>query len=355
MPWFGAPFSTLGNTLKLTFTGAARFECLRRLRRHLFIRVGSTIVIIVIIICPPSITHLTISTGMQTRMISSTSPYCAYDDDHYSVHRRRVNRRCIPYRQGSGVHGGVRHQQNPGPDRSIVKEHARRGFANVCESGLEGILRLQKTKVPDADESVDRTLELKMACIAAVEPEWTDEQAWKALSKGFIAENPDTYKEFKISAGQLAEVVANNEAKDVHAFAAALSQVKAKKKLMQASIKLKHKTYFKATKPVKVKEAWKKQPRWLPGPNPTCYTVSAWLKKFIPPTVDLQTDEYNGRYRVIGPELQWRSISWTKRGFQKSAAEVLSEAWMYHHDHTGVECPFDLDELNRVFAAEGVA
>ena len=54
----------------------------------------------------------------------------------------------------------------------------------------------------------------------------------------------------------------------------------------------------------------------------------------------------------MSPSLDWRSVSWTKRGFQHAASEVLWQAWTYHNEYTGAKAPFDLAEIQAKFAEE---
>ena len=62
--------------------------------------------------------------------------------------------------------------------------------------------------------------------------------------------------------------------------------------------------------------------------------------------MDVQCDDYNGRWRVIHSGLnKWKSISWTRRGYEKAACEVIHQSWSFHYDFCGVEAPFSMDEL----------
>ena len=71
----------------------------------------------------------------------------------------------------------------------------------------------------------------------------------------------------------------------------------------------------------------------------------------------IQCDELQrGVGGVISPSLEWKSISWTKRGFQNAALEVIYIAWEFHTHATGLESPFDIKELALRFADEnGIA
>ena len=81
------------------------------------------------------------------------------------------------------------------------------------------------------------------------------------------------------------------------------------------------------------------------GVKQSIAAISQWIDEHKGPSTTIQCDDYNGRWRVIAANLQWRSISWTKRGFENAALEVLHQSWEFHTDHTGHEAPFDLDAL----------
>ena len=72
-------------------------------------------------------------------------------------------------------------------------------------------------------------VELQMACIAAAEPAWNEEQASEALNSGFMLEHPDVYDELQVPADMIAEVLVPAEAKKLHEYSAALSQAQAQR------------------------------------------------------------------------------------------------------------------------------
>ena len=66
--------------------------------------------------------------------------------------------------------------------------------------------------------------------------------------------------------------------------------------------------------------------------------------------MNIECDDYNGRWRVISANLDWRSISWIKQGCNMAAFEVLSQAWEYHKDYTSRGAPYDVAELEKSWA-----
>ena len=136
------------------------------------------------------------------------------------------------------------------------------------------------------------------------------------------------------------------EAQKIAEFVANLSRVKAKNDLVFSTRdRGLHKCFKKSPAP-KLSAAQKRPPRWLPKHDESnTAAVSQWIEKHAPPSVKIECDDYNGRWRVISANLDWRSISWTKRGYKKAAFEVLSQAWAYHQDYTGVGPPYDVAAL----------
>ena len=74
-----------------------------------------------------------------------------------------------------------------------------------------------------------------------------------------------------------------------------------------------------------------------------------------PETAAIKVDDYNGRYRVLGPvSRQNKSVSWTQRGWRQTAIECLYWAWRFHGDHKGQACPVDLRKLAEEFDERAV-
>ena len=99
-------------------------------------------------------------------------------------------------------------------------------------------------------------------------------------------------------------------------------------------------------------EEARKQPRWKPIKSATAGKVVKWIETLAPETIDFETDEYNGRWRVCSQDLNLKSISWTKRGWEAAACETLYWAWKFHTDESGEECPFNLKEFEKRFREE---
>jgi len=237
-----------------------------------------------------------------------------------------------------------------GPGRSILEAQAERGFPHLGESELELILESKKKPIPEQDVAgLHRKTDLQMACMQAMHPEWDDAAASVALNKAFLEDNPDTYEELALPACMMGEVVTANEAKEVAKYSAALSQIKVLQKHVHATRAARTRKYFKKAAAPKYKVVLRKKPRWVAAPDAQVNDVTEWINKHMPDFVHIHTDEVAGRWRVIGPELNIKSIAWTKRGWKDAAMETLYRAWQFHTDHTGNDCPFGIDALEHEF------
>jgi len=218
-------------------------------------------------------------------------------------------------------------------------------------------LRDKGKPVPEGDEDgLHRKTELALACIAAIKPDMYDVEAAACINKAFIMENPDCYKDLLVDPEALGDVLTSVEAKKMAEYTATVETVKVTQKLvLHTREKLIHK-YFKKSPAPKYTPAQKKQPRWLPKKNEkSTAAITDWIKVHAPSDAAVVCDDYNGRWRVISPNLDWKSISWTKRGFEKAAFEVLHQAWTYHTDFTGHVAPFSLSELQSRYEDDALA
>ena len=235
-----------------------------------------------------------------------------------------------------------------GPEKALLVAQAERGFAHVPEGSLEVLLRSKGKAVPEADaDGVHRKTDLVPACIAAVKPEATDTEASECVSRGFLLENPDCYSELHVAPEMLAEVLVAGEAQKVAEYAAQVAEQHAKKDYSVSTREARMVRYFKPSDAPKYTALQKRGPRWLPEKDKqNTAAITKWIEKFSPPGVDVQCDDYNGRWRVIcGGLHKWKSISWTKRGYERAACESIHQAWVYAKEFSGAAPPFSLEDL----------
>lgn len=188
---------------------------------------------------------------------------------------------------------------------------------------------------------------LALACISAIKPAVSLEEASIAINKAFLAENPDCYADLHVEDDVLRDVLDIGEAAKVQEYTEKVKQSVARKDIVMRTRDKYAKTHFKRSDRVRRYSALqKKVPRWLPEQDKvTTALVAEWIEKYRAPDVAIVCDDYNGRWRVVAPTLDWRSISWTKRGHEKTAMEVLMQSWAYQKDWNGLLSPFSMDEL----------
>ena len=195
---------------------------------------------------------------------------------------------------------------------------------------------------------------MTMACLAPIKPDMADTEAVACIARGFVEEHPDCYATLLVEEEQLKDVCNAGEAQKIAEFVANLSRVKAKKDIVFSTRDRGLHKYFKKPPAPKYSAAQKRPPRWLPKHDESnTAAVSQWIEKHAPSSVKIECDDYNGRWRVISANLDWRSISWTKRGYKKAAFEVLCQAWTYHQDYGGVGPPYDIAALEAEWVEPG--
>ena len=91
--------------------------------------------------------------------------------------------------------------------------------------------------------------------------------------------------------------------------------------------------------------------------NPTAALATDFLKKHGPSDVSFVQDDYNGRWRIVSPTGEWKSVSWTRRGFTEAVAIALFQSYEFQTSLTGELAPFNMEDLAaeiREFAADDV-
>jgi len=272
------------------------------------------------------------------RVRSPASPQCATNKDYTDIV-------CLQHRQ-------------VGEPREMLRCQAARGFADVAEDACEQLHADQFGAPPDpSPEGHDRKVQLTLALMSHIVPNWTDIDCSKALGRAFAIENPDAYTEMLVETDNLYDVVTATEARQVDQYARKheiIQKVKELKKESRAALIPKHIKNI-TPKPKAKGKAKAKPPRWLPQADDRVPKVTEHIRKNVPYSIAVEEDAYNGRWRVLSDQGDWRSISWTKRGFTAAAAEAIWQGWVYHEDYYGVPCPYSLDGLRDQFTAEAIA
>jgi hypothetical protein len=102
---------------------------------------------------------------------------------------------------------------------------------------------------------------------------------------------------------------------------------------------------------VKAKALAKKKTPKKPTPEAEDAEWTDWIHKHQPDSqeghgVVIESDPYNGRYRVMSPmDIEWKSISWSRRGHSRCAALVIWHAWCFEERYFGIQSPYDLKAI----------
>ena len=244
-----------------------------------------------------------------------------------------------------------------GPPEPVLASQAKRGFAHVSETACADLMTHLGLEVPEGydDSEHDHKTALTLPLLAQLLPDISDLEAAASLNRAFIEEHPNCYSDLYIDPECLLECVDKTECNKVQDFEAAVAFHKTKKELVLHTRKTFIHTFFEKTKTPKYSAAQKKPPRWLPKKDETnTKAITEWIEKNLPEGVTVICDDYNGRWRVISMNLDWKSISWTSRGYEQAASEVLAKAWEYYRDDTGFDAPYDLATLRKKYEAEAL-
>ena len=202
---------------------------------------------------------------------------------------------------------------------------------------------------------MQRETELRMACIAAVEPEWDEYEGLQALEAGFKITNPDLYDGLCISPSMVAEVLGASEVKWDLRLRCGAQPEEGQEGTHGSDARGACESLFAEAAPWKWAAKDKRIPRWLPRKEELkSGKVGEWISKHVAPGVQLKIDDYDGRFRVTAEDLWWESVSWTKRGWQQTAAEVLYRGWKFHQDCHGAPPPYSVEAFSTRFEHEGV-
>jgi hypothetical protein len=233
-----------------------------------------------------------------------------------------------------------------GAARSVLDCQCARGFAFVLEGVLQRLLEVAGDAVPVHHEAVgDFKFELSLQVMQKLKPEMTFEQVAMATNLCFSLENPDADKQLSVGAELIGELCRPADAKDIKGYASDVSKAKVRKAAFLKTRNTRISNFF-AGCPVGTKKL-QKPPRFPMKPSAMADEVEVWLNAYLPPgnLVKVALDQYNGRFRVINYDLQWKSISYTQRGFLAATSMVLHQAWSYYTEWTGLPPLFDLAQL----------
>ena len=218
------------------------------------------------------------------------------------------------------------------------------------EKTCENLLTKLEKEIPEAgDDCPYRKTELALAFAAAIKPDFTDVQAAGCINAALMADNPDVYSDLYVDSDALGDVVTATEAKALAEYAAGIQSIQAQKELvLEARDNILH-TYFAKPAPKMHSRTEEATAVVARKDEKNTDAITRWILTHTPESVTIECDNYNGRWRVVSLTLEWKSISWTKRGCEKAALEVVHQAWVFHKDCLSEQAPFDLEELQQRF------
>ena len=210
--------------------------------------------------------------------------------------------------------------------------------------------------------------ELALRIMRKITPGLTYSQAWKALTHGYLRDNPEATASVDMDPDLLLEVISMAEAKDIKHFLGEMKVASTRFAEVKTARRQQIPKYFAKGKPAaaaaekpkaKAKPKPKakavaaaaektKVPHWKPPANALAADATLYIKKSAPPEGDIVQDDYNGRWRCFYPERDPKSVSWTKRGLHPAANVCLHQLWTWHEEATGMPAPFDITELLKV-------
>ena len=93
-----------------------------------------------------------------------------------------------------------------------------------------------------------------------------------------------------------------------------------------------------------------KKPRFAVPPDPNADKVTLLLEQHVPSCINVIQDNYNGRWRIVCESGEWKSVSWTKRGFESALVLATLHAHFLATVYTGIESDYDLEKIQKDLA-----
>jgi hypothetical protein len=244
---------------------------------------------------------------------------------------------------------GIRHWQT-GPPIPILEACARRGFAQVEEDILLNVLNdVLKVSVPDeAEADGDYECDLRLAAMSELMPAWTTTEAHAALHAARTIEHPEQRSDPFLYEEVLSELLTSFEAQTFKQYNAKVTEGRSagsndkRTQIRRAKVQ----KYFKKDPAMKAPIGFKpKAPRYAMPKNPKADHATQFIQKNIPKEIDVIQDDYNGRWKIVSQTGEWRSVSWTRRGFPSACALGMYYAWRFFEDITGATSRVNMEDL----------
>ena len=96
----------------------------------------------------------------------------------------------------------------------LLDWHTFHGFPGVSEKTKKDVLTYKGASVPEEQDELDCQTLLTLACMSAVQPDLSDQEATACLNRGFLTEHPEPFSDLSVDPDALSDVVDKTEAKD---------------------------------------------------------------------------------------------------------------------------------------------
>jgi hypothetical protein len=236
-----------------------------------------------------------------------------------------------------------------GPPQTVLAWQTEHGFPDVPQACLQKVYNAEGLDEFDETQAVyDVKEELRIDLMAKLRPDWSQEDAAKAVQEGRRRENLDEQKEVAIDEDMIRDVMPAKDHADMFKFATDVKAAKLKKKVNKSMRKELVGKYFKPA--VAKKAAAKAVPRWKPPVHKGLESATAFLVKNKPPGCSFVTDAVNGRFQIAYGLFPRKGFSWHARGMTSAVDFSLHYMWSCHRDATLQDPPWDLEKLSKALA-----
>jgi hypothetical protein len=222
----------------------------------------------------------------------------------------------------------------------LLQYQAERAFQDVSEDVLLELQRDIKLPASDVLPGCDYEMQLALELMQHYCPTLTPEAAGEKLRKRCTVDckEGDAQEDLKqyLDNECLEELAGPGERSSMRKHLTAMSSLTTRKDTQMPKVELlvskkyaKYKPKAKAGKKTVVPKRLTDDRWW----NSVAGDASM-LATFGPSKGTFATDNDNGRFFVLYPDRERKSVSWTKRGMTEAARTALKLAWQYHTEAT---------------------
>lgn len=254
----------------------------------------------------------------------------------FSVSRRSPDSACL----GGGRPEVLLQSQDDG--MAPLLWQAWHAFPSIGEAHLLKLHSFLDLALPTKDyESGTYKQHLSMSLMAHFFPNWAQNDAEQALRRCSAIENPTASCVLQLDAEMLKDVIISKEHTEISKYVTHLKEAVQTKHAGKESSKNVVATHFKKS----ARQQKRARPRWTPRGVAKAEDAYGFLVREKPAYGSIIMDLSNGRWRISFPKCGRKSVSWTVRGHEAAARQVLRQLWSWHIDSGGKPPAWNLDEL----------